>query len=197
VKQAVSKPPEVSRKAPTKPPPVVVHSPPPVAAVPPNNNNNNPPQATTIPPPVAPVPVQPQQQPQKPLTLQSPTPPVVNPVDSKPQENESSAVNKTNLSEEKKTQDTLSRAANFAKRDSDRIIDLEEEVQELKRKLERAEARLVRVWKLTFKLFFSFSLCFIILDSEGRKCWSHGTRSGLRTGIRRGWLIILHSYFPL
>jgi hypothetical protein len=156
VKQAVSKPPEVSRKAPTKPPPVV-HSPPPaVVANNNNNNNNNPPQAATIPPPVAPVPGQPQQQQQappsqKPLTLQAPTPPVVNPVDSKPQENESS-VNKSNLCEEKKTQETLSRATNFAKRDSDRIIDLEEEVQELKRKLERAEARLV-----TNKYFLTMS----------------------------------------
>jgi hypothetical protein len=35
--------------------------------------------------------------------------------------------------------------SNFAKRESDRILELEEEVQELRRKLERAEARLVSV----------------------------------------------------
>jgi chromosome segregation ATPase len=48
---------------------------------------------------------------------------------------------KTPINEEKKE---VSRLATFAKRESDRIAELEEEVQELRRKLERAEARLAQ-----------------------------------------------------
>lgn len=70
--------------------------------------------------------------------------------------------------DDKKPAPELTRA-NFAKRESDRILELEEEVQELRRKLERAEARLVTI-------FSCLSFCYLshILYLQSQKEGSAG-----------------------
>jgi hypothetical protein len=154
VKQAVSKPPEVSRKAPTKPPPLV--SPSTVSSENSQEKSTPPPSNPAVqPPPAAPVAPAAPQPAAPPSNVGPPTsvaPPQNVAAESKPpaaennhnhsEKNHEENNKPSTVVEEKKQETKEAKLAAFAKREADKIIELEEEVLDLKRKLERAEARL-------------------------------------------------------
>ena len=167
VKQANSRPPEVSRKAPVKPPPLISPSNMSTDGSVGNASTSNqpvasdpaPPPAAPIAPPGPPGPPAAQTPPPPPSSTQTaPSTTNLSVPPPQPSINTSTSTTSAELGSRGKGSSTEDkkepvRVVSLAQREAERIAELEEEVQELRRKLERAEARLVSILPLYVQLF--------------------------------------------